>query len=240
MMNPKVKIRSWLSSIREAIAVAKSKREFEKVLKNRPYNIVQCGAAHRLAEHVPIELTGTLSWGGTISGLPELDEGPEKIDRVYPWFKFQIDVNRISGISYNLGDPIDIIQRAAIKEHGRVGDTYHLIPMESGGFPPLFVRIGRTEDGTDITWRYGFLRHRNSAAYINCMECHNYASDWLNRMVIPGSPTDEKPLKVGPFARLFVWAMLLFWAVRGIGLTSDLADTYSHIETAIEWLTPGI
>lgn len=236
MRNPRKAFRSWRNSVGTTIAVAKSKREFEKVLENRPYNIVQCEAAHKMAEHLPIELGGALSWGGTVAGLPDLDEAPEKATWVPPWLDFQIDADRAPVVSWSLGDPIDVVQRAAIKEHGQVGDTYHLVSMGSDDFPPLFVRIARSDDGTEINTSYGFLRHRNAAAQVNCIECHNYASEWLNRMVIPGSPTDKRPIKVDPLARLVIWLALAALAVRGLFLASDLADIYSHLETAIEWI----
>ena len=236
MRNPRKMLRSWRDSVSTAIAVTKSKREFEKVLENRPYKIVQCEAAHQWAEHLATEVAPALSWGGSNRGLPNLGTTTGSASRILPWYKIDINVDRISHQGWNPGDPIDEIHRATVEEIFRVGSTYHLVSLGGDATPPLVARINRIENRADISTSFGLLRHRNIAAYINCMECHNYASEWLNKMVIPGSPTDERPIKVGPLARLVVWLALAALAVRGLFLASDLADIYSHLETAIEWI----
>lgn len=236
MRNPRKAFREWRDSVSKAIAVARSKREFDKVLKNRPYNIVHCEAAHQWAEHLAAEVAPALSWGGSSRGLPNLGSATGSISRILPWYKIDIRVDQISHQGWNRGDPIDEVRRAAVEETFRVGSTYHLVPLGGEDTPPLVARINRIDNSADISTSFGLLRHRNTAAYINCIECHNRASEWLNRMVIPGAPSDEKPTKIGLFARLAVWGALLLLAIRGIALTSDFSDVYSHIETAIEWL----
>lgn len=238
MRNPRKAFRSWWDSVRKAISVARSRREFDKVLENRPYNIVQCEAAHQWAEHLASEVAPALSWGGASRGLPDLDTRTEFVSRIPPWYQIDIKADKISHKGWNNGDPIDTVRRAAVDDAFRVGSTYHLVSLGGDDTPPLVAYISRMDNSADISTSFGLLRHRNTAALINCMECHNYASEWLRRMVIPGSPSDEKPITVGRLARLAVWLTLATLAVRGIFLTSDLADIYSQ---AIEWfdLTPG-
>ena len=236
MKNPRKAFRSWRDSVRDAIAISKRRREFNKVLENRPYNIVQCEAAHRLAEYQASRVAPAIIGGGSDLGLPKLGHRIRTGSRIPPWYSVEVDMAKVERAGWNPGDPLDIVQHATVDEHFRVGDTYHLIPMGGDESPPLLVRISREDNSAAANICYGFLKHRNTAALINCMECHNYASEWLNRMVIPGSPPDQKSVKVGRFARVATWLVLATLAVRGLFLTSDLADIYSHIETAIEWL----
>ena len=236
MRSPRMMFRSWRDSVSTAIAVTKSRREFEKVLENRPYNIVQCAAAHRLAERLTFGVAGTLTPSEPGPSLPEITPRPQGVHRIYPWTKFELNAEGKIFMSYDPHDPIDDVDREAVKEHIRIGDTFHLISMGNDQYPPLFVWVYRTADGTGIDIGFGLMRHRNAAAYVNCMECHNYASEWLSKMVIPGASPDERPRKVGPVTRLVVWGALLLLAIRAIGLTSDLVDVYSHLETAIEWI----
>lgn len=238
MKDPRKAFRSWRGSVIKAIAVAKSEREFNKVLENRPYNIVQCEAAHQWVEHLANEVAPALSWGGASRELPDLGTKTEATFRIPLWYKIDIQTDKIVHKGWNSGDPIDTVRRAAVDDTFRVGSTYHLVSLGSDNTPPLIARVNRIENSADISTSFGLLRHRNTAAYVNCMECHNYASEWLNRMVIPGAPSDEKPIKVGPLARFAVWLALATLAVRGLFLTSDLADIYSQ---ASEWFdfAPG-
>ena len=238
MKDPRKAFRSWRDSVSNAIAVEKSKREFNKVLENRPYSIVQCEAAHQWAEHLANEVAPALSRGGASQDLPDLGTRTGRTFRIRPWYTIDINTDKISHEGWNNGDPIDTVRRAAIDDTFRVGSTWHLVPLGGDDTPPLIARINPIENRADISTSFGLLRHRNTAAYINCMECHNYASEWLNRMVIPGAPSDKKFIKFGPLARLAVWLTLATLAVRGLFLTSDLADIYSQ---ASEWVdfAPG-
>ena len=235
MRDPRKAFRSWRDSVSNAIAVEKSKREFDKVLENRPYNIVQCEAAHQWAEHLANEVAPALSRGGSDRGLPNLGTAIGSASRILPWHKIDINVDRISHQGWNHGDPIDEVRRATVEETFRVGSTYHLVPLRGDDTPPLVARINPIENRADISTSFGLLRHRNTAAYINCMECHNYASEWLSRMVIPGAPADEKPPEFGSFTRLVVRRRFLQWAIRGILLIGNPADIPLYIETAGEW-----
>lgn len=240
MRNPRKAFRSWRDSASKAIAVARSKREFNKVLENRPYNIVQCEAAHQWAEHLATEVYPALSGSMNSQGLPNLGMRTGSALRIRPWDRIDINIDRISHQSWDPGDPIDTVRRATVDDTFRVGSTYHLVPLGGDETPPLVVWISRADNGADINTDFSLLRHRNTATYINCMECHNCATKWLNRMVIPGAPSDEKPTKVGPIARLVVWAKPLLWVVRHIALISDPTDIPSYIETAVEWIRSSV
>lgn len=235
MRDPRKAFRSWRDSVSNAIAVEKSKREFNKVLENRPYSIVQCEAAHQWAEHLANEVAPARSWGGASRGLPDLGTKTGSASRIPPWYTIDIKTDKISHKGWNNGDPIDTVRRAAIDDTFRVGSTWHLVPLGGDSTPPLIVRINPIENRADISTSFGLLRHRNTAAYINCMECHNYASEWLSRMVIPGAPVDERPPEIGRFTRLVVQRRFLQWAIRGILLIGNPIDIPSYLETAVEW-----